>query len=186
MDRTPALAARLTLGAGGLCLDWGDGVANRELYEGFALQAVDQKGRVAIPSDLRASAERNSDVRQIVIGLHPFDPCLSAHDIDWSREKYARIDKPELAPGDPDQRADARAKRRAFGLVERAPFDDSGRFVLPPFFRKRAKIERWAFFTGAGESFDIWAPEILFGTPDIDPTLREVCEYLCEVRGVKL
>jgi len=161
-------------------------LADRELFEGFALQAVDLKGRVAIPADLRAAAERNSDIRQIVIGSHPFDPCLSAHDLSWSKEKYGRIDNPELVPGDAGQQADARAKRRAFGLVEKAPFDDSGRFVIPPFFRKKAKIEKWALFYGSGESFEIWAPEVLMRTPDIDPDLREICEYLCETKGVKL
>jgi MraZ protein len=161
-------------------------MANRELYEGFALQAVDQKGRVAIPADLRAAAERNSEVRQIVVGAHPFDPCLSAHDLGWSKEKYDRIDNPELIPGEAGQQSDARAKRRAFGLVEKAPYDDSGRFVIPPFFRKKAKIGNWALFYGGGESFEIWSPEVLMATPDIDPDLREICEYLCDAKGVKL
>jgi MraZ protein len=70
-------------------------LADRELFEGFALQAVDLKGRVAIPADLRAAAERNSDIRQIVVGLHPEDPCLSAHDLSWSKEKYDRLDRKE-------------------------------------------------------------------------------------------
>ncbi|RYD56568.1 MAG: division/cell wall cluster transcriptional repressor MraZ [Sphingomonadales bacterium] len=161
-------------------------MADRELFEGFALQAVDQKGRVAIPADLRAAAERNSEARQIVISSHPFDPCLSAHDSGWSREKFERIDDPELVPGDPSQRGNARAKRRAFGLVEKAPFDESGRFVIPPFFKKKAGIEKWALFYGSGETFEIWSPEVLMKTADIDPELREVCEYLCDTKGVKL
>ncbi len=169
-----------------MCPHWGGVVATRELFEGFALQAVDQKGRVAIPADLRAAAERNSDIRQIVISAHPFDPCLSAHDLGWSREKYQRIDNPDLTPGDEGQKANAQAKRRAFGLVEKAPFDDSGRFVIPPFFKKKAGIDKWALFYGSGESFEIWSPERLMSTPDIDPELREVCEYLCETKGVKL
>ncbi|RYD94247.1 MAG: division/cell wall cluster transcriptional repressor MraZ [Sphingomonadales bacterium] len=161
-------------------------MATRELFEGFALQAVDLKGRVAIPADLRAAAERNSDIRQIVIGAHPFDPCLSAHDLGWSREKFDRIDNPDLIPGDAGQKENAQAKRRAFGLVEKAPFDESGRFVIPPFFKKKAGIDKWALFYGSGESFEIWSPEKLMKTPGIDPDLREVCEYLCETKGVKL
>jgi MraZ protein len=169
-----------------MCPHWGDKVADRELFEGFALQAVDQKGRVAIPADLRAAAERNSEARQIVISSHPFDPCLSAHDVNWSRTKFDRIDKPELVPGDASQKDNAQAKRRAFGPVEKAPYDDSGRFVIPPFFKKKAGIDKWALFYGSGESFEIWSPEILMKAPDIDPELREVCEYLCETKGVKL
>jgi MraZ protein len=164
----------------------GLGVADRELFEGFALQAVDQKGRVAIPADLRAAAERNSDLRQIVVGLHPEDPCLSAHDLSWSKEKYDRLDRKEALAEERGADVDTRAKRRAFGLVEKAPFDDSGRFVIPPFFRMKAKIGKWAFFSGSGETFDVWAPEILLADENADPALREICEYLCQAKGVKL
>jgi MraZ protein len=161
-------------------------VADRELFEGFALQAVDQKGRVAIPADLRNAAERNSDIRQIVVGLHPNDPCLSAHDLSWSKEKYDRIDRKEQLAADRGEDADYRAKRRAFGQVEKAPYDDSGRFVIPPFFRMKAGIQKWALFYGSGETFDIWAPERLMSDPEADPTLREICEYLCQAKGVTL
>ncbi|HEX8301879.1 division/cell wall cluster transcriptional repressor MraZ [Sphingomonas sp.] len=161
-------------------------MAERELFEGFALQAVDQKGRVAIPADLRAAAERNSDIRQIVVGAHPFDPCLSAHDLSWSKEKYERIDMRQQLAGDLGEQTDVRAKRRAFGLVEKAPYDDSGRFVIPPFFRAKAGIDKWALFYGSGETFDIWSPERLMSAANVDPALREICEYLCQTKGVKL
>jgi MraZ protein len=157
-----------------------------ELYEGFALQSVDEKGRVAIPADLRAAVERNSDVRSIVVGRHPFDPCLSVHDLNWSIEKFNRIDKPEESPFEGNA-GGARAKRRAFGVVERAPFDASGRFVIPPFFRQKAKIGRWAFFTGSGETFDIWAPEALLAAegPDFEE-IRELCEFCMQQKKVVL
>jgi MraZ protein len=161
-------------------------VADRELFEGFALQAVDQKGRVAIPADLRAAAERNSDTRQIVVTAHAEDPCLSAYDTGWSQAKYDRIDRKEQLAADRGDDVDTRAKRRAFGMVEKAPFDDSGRFVIPPFFRKKARIEKWAFFNGAGETFDVWAPEVLLNDPNADPELREICAFLCESKGVQL
>lgn len=161
-------------------------MAERDIFEGFALQAVDEKGRVAIPADLRAAIERNSDVRAVVLGRHPSDACLSAHDLAWSQEKYSRIDRREQAALDEGRSAEASAKRRAFGAVERVPFDSSGRFVFPPFFRQKAKIGKWAFFNGAGETFDIWAPEVLLGDPDADPDLREICEFLCQSKGAVL
>lgn len=160
-------------------------MVDRELFEGFALQAVDQKGRVAVPADLRAAVERNSEVRQIVIGLHAKDLCLSAHDAGWSKEKYQRIDRLEQQAIDRGEQPDPAAKRRAFGQVERVPFDDSGRFVLPPFFRAKAKIEKLAFFTGSGETFDIWSPEVLANDPNADPALKEICAFLVQARGSK-
>lgn len=162
-------------------------MSGRELFEGFALQAVDEKGRVAIPADLRAAVERNSDIRAVVVGRHPFDPCLMVHDLSWSQEKFTRIDRPEESPFDGGGDGGARAKRRAFGAVERAPFDASGRFVLPPFFRAKAGIGKWAFFNGSGETFDVWAPETLLATIGADnEEIREVCEFLCQQKGVTL
>lgn len=162
------------------------GVSSVELYEGFALQAVDEKGRVAIPANLRAAVERNSDVRQVVVGRHPHDPCLSVHDLSWSHEKHSRIDNAEASPFDGDG-GEARIKRRAFGAVERAPFDASGRFVIPPFFRAKAKIGKWAFFTASGETFDVWSPEVLMANSDAEnEDIREICEFLCQQKGVSL
>jgi MraZ protein len=161
-------------------------LAQRELFEGFALQAVDLKGRVAIPADLRAAVERNSELRQIVVGRHPFDPCLSAHDVAWSKEKYDRIDRVEQLAIDAGRPIDPRAKRRAFGIVEKVPFDDSGRFVIPPFFRQKAEVANWAFFNGSGETFDIWSPQVLMRTDGVDEEIREICDYLCQAKGVKL
>ncbi len=161
----------------------GFGVADRELFEGFALQAVDQKGRVAIPADLRAAAERNSDVRQIVVGVHAEDSCLSAHDTGWSQKKYDRIDKLDQQALDRGEQPSAAPKRRAFGMVEKAPYDDSGRFVLPPFFRAKAKIQKWAFFVGSGDTFDIWAPDVLLADEKADPELKEICAFLMQQKG---
>ena len=111
----------------------------RELFEGFALQSVDEKGRVAIPADLRAAVERNSNDRFIVVGRHPFDPCLSAHDLSWSQEKFTRIDDPAQSPYAKDGNEAARAKRRAFGAVERAAFDASGRDCKGSLRKKRVR-----------------------------------------------
>jgi MraZ protein len=169
--------------SGGVCPALRLGLVDRELFEGFALQAVDPKGRVAIPADLRAAAERNSDVRQIVVGNHATDPCLSAHDLGWSKAKYERIDRAEQLAIDRGDQPDTTAKRRAFGHVEKAPFDDSGRFVIPPFFRAKAKIAKWAFFVGSGETFEIWSPDVLLADENADPGLREICEFLMQAKG---
>jgi MraZ protein len=156
----------------------------RDFYEGSALQAVDEKGRVAIPADLRAAAERNSDTRIIVVQWHPFDPCLSVHDQGYTASKFNLVHRPDegLYDGTGGGR---RAKRQAFGGSERAPFDSSGRFVLPPFYRSKAKIGRWAFFTGAGDTFDIWSPEALMQdeTPE-NALIREYCAFALQQKGV--
>lgn len=160
-------------------------MADRELYEGFALQAVDAKGRVAIPADLRTALDKNSAAKTVLVARHDKDPCLSVRDPEWSREKHARIDRRQEAALDEGKPVDTAAKRR-MALVEKASYDGSGRFVLPPYFRQKAKIADWAFFVGTGDEFEIWAPEVLLATPDLDEDLRDACEYCCMQRGVAL
>ncbi|MCW3835813.1 division/cell wall cluster transcriptional repressor MraZ [Sphingomonas canadensis] len=160
---------------------------SRDVFEGFALQSVEDKGRVAIPADLRATIERNCESRIVVIGLHESEPCLSAHDLAWSQEKHRRIDNPAAAPFTEAAGVGERAMQQAFGPVERASFDPSGRFILPPFFRAEAKIGKWAAFSGAGNTFNIWAPEMLMATtaPEL-ARLRSYCAYLCQAKGIAL
>ncbi len=167
-------------------------MTNRELYEGFALQAVDAKGRVAIPADLRAAMERNSDSRTIVVRRN--GACLSAYDVERSKDEFGRIHNREIAAeeagldgGVVPTRAKApnRAKADAFGKVERTPFDPSGRFILPRFFKMKAGINNWAFFVGLGDTFEIWAPEVLMATSN-DEELKEICAFCLEDKKVVL
>ncbi len=162
-------------------------MTNRELYEGFALQAVDAKGRVAIPADLRAAMERNSDSRTIVVRRN--GPRLSAYDVERSKDEFGRIHNREIAAeeaaGLDGGVVPTRAKANAFGKVERTPFDPSGRFILPRFFKMKAGINNWAFFVGHGDTFEIWAPEILMASSD-DEELKEICAFCLDEKKVTL
>jgi MraZ protein len=162
-------------------------VTNRELYEGFALQAVDAKGRVAIPADLRAAMERNSDSRTIVV--RRAGDCLTAYDVERSKDEFGRIHNREIAAeeaaGLDGGVVPTRAKANAFGKVERTPFDPSGRFILPRFFKMKAGINNWAFFVGLGDTFEIWAPEVLMATSD-DEELKEICAFCLDDKKVTL
>ena len=162
-------------------------MTNRELYEGFALQAVDAKGRVAIPADLRAAMERNSDSRTIVVRRN--GACLSAYDVERSKDEFGRIHNRQIeaeeAAGLVGGVVPTRAKANAFGKVERTPFDPSGRFILPRFFKMKAGINNWAFFVGHGDTFEIWAPEILMASSD-DEELKEICAFCLDEKRVTL
>ncbi|MES2338129.1 MAG: division/cell wall cluster transcriptional repressor MraZ [Pseudomonadota bacterium] len=158
-----------------------------ELYEGSALQGVDAKGRVAIPADFRATFEKNSDSRTIVVGIHPDLPCLRAYDLTWSKVNFARIQEDIRSPN-ADVRALAQERHAAFSDVDKAPFDPSGRFVLDEFFRSEAKIEAggWAFFSGDAQTFNIWNPDVLMAaTEGVSAVTRRRCAYLMANRKVR-
>ena len=157
----------------------------REPYRGVALQAVDEKGRVAIPGSLRASLEKNSPIKEIVVGRHPEHACLMVRDLTFDAELHANLLRREDAAIDAGLAIDAEAKRR-LSSVESAPFDASGRFVIPPRFRGRAKIDKWALFVAESTFFSIWSPEVVLGDPSLPEDLREDCESALEARGVTL
>ena len=53
-----------------LARERGVNVALEHLFQGSALNAVDAKGRVSIPSFLRSVVERRGDARTIVLAKH--------------------------------------------------------------------------------------------------------------------
>jgi MraZ protein len=155
------------------------------LFNGSALNAVDAKGRLSIPSFIRGVVERRSDAKAVILGAHQSDPCLTAYDRGYGRILQAEIERKRLIEegqgGDPGAHA-ARA-RRVFGLTEDVPYDPSGRIILPPMMRRKGQIEDLALFVGAGGTFEIWNPYVALKSGDED--LRELAAYRLEEKGLK-
>lgn len=169
------------------CARRGRGVNGRKLYRGHALQAVDAKGRVALPADLRNAFKANSPTEDsLLIGKSTIDPCLIAHDVEWSQIMGNREAERQQRRLDAGEEIDPRALRNLHARYDSAKLDDSARFILTPYFRDRAKIGKWAFFMGAANEMEIWAPEVLIATETVDEELRDICRWLCEQRGVEL
>jgi MraZ protein len=161
-------------------------VSERELFRGHALNAIDAKGRVAIPAFLRAAIERNGDGRFLIIAKHQSDPCLTGYDRGWSRLLHDRLEREEERERAADRAFDYHNNnRRAFGLVEEVPYDASGRFILPAFFRKKAALDDLGFFFGTGNNFEIWNPRLLISTPGVDQEMKEIAAFLMDERGAK-
>lgn len=154
------------------------------MFTGHALNAIDAKGRVAIPAGLRQAVEANGDGRNLIIAKHDTDPCLIGYDRGWSALLHARLSRSEDRAADSGRDYDRHnANRRAFGLVEDVPFDASGRFILPPMLRDRAQLTDLALFLGTGDTFEVWNPRILIETPGMDEEIKEVARWLLSSRG---
>jgi MraZ protein len=162
-------------------------VSERGLFRGRGLQAIDGKGRLAIPASLRAVIERNSDERTIVIDRHVTVPCLVGYDRDWAALLHDRIERDQertlLAGGTVDRDADF---RNAFATAEDMPFDTSGRFILPAFHRAKARLGELAMFIGLGNTFEIWDPATLIAAPGIADDLKDMVRFDLDARGVVL
>jgi MraZ protein len=159
-------------------------VEQEHLHNGSALNAVDAKGRLSVPAFIRSMIERRSPEKLLVLGKHETDICLVGYDANYKSTLLGDVRRQRLR--DEEQGVDARVhhsrNRRAFGLTESAPYDTSGRIILPPMMRRIARIEDLVLFVGAGETFELWNPQLALESGDED--LRELAAYRLEERGV--
>lgn len=154
------------------------------LFNGSALNAVDAKGRLSVPAFIRSVIERRSDARVIILGTHEVDTCLSGYDRNYARILYAENERRRLAEEAGDPQAHFARARRTFGVTEEAPYDTSGRIILPAMMRSRGRIEDLALFVGVGGTFEIWNPKLALESGDAD--LRELARYRLEEKGIAL
>lgn len=167
-------------------------MSTRGIYQGYALQQVDEKGRVAIPSTLRGTLiARNpagvdpKDAATVIIGLHESDPCLIGYDAGHAERLHA--DLAERARAHAGENGAPRAQILRAGMAaDSVPFDASGRFILPPFPRRRMKIGKFAFFCGMGDCFEIWDPATLVACETAADWMKDAARFFMEERGEAL
>ena len=114
-----------------------------ETFLGNALNGVDGKGRLSVPSFVRSQLDRSSDARIVMIGVHETKPCLTVYGAQYAAFMLAdferRLLKVEESGGDLDEMHDRAAGM--FGSTERLSYDSSGRIVLPKTLRSSAQID---------------------------------------------
>ncbi|MEG3179443.1 division/cell wall cluster transcriptional repressor MraZ [Sphingomonas sp. LT1P40] len=156
---------------------------------------VDDKGRVAIPSTLRATLEKNSghpvetkEARVAIVSTHESDPCLVAYDEPWFDELHAELKQRAMAFAGDRGRADANIMREGIGTPENIGFDPSGRFVMPGLHLKRGKIAKsgYAFFYGVGDVIEIWDPKTLLDHPTAPEGMKDACRFYLDEKKVVL
>ncbi len=155
------------------------------LFQGSALNAVDGKGRVSIPSFLRSVIERRGDAKTIVLAKHQNFPCLSAYDPAYAALKHAKLERLlEKEETGPDAQLDYEQRNlMAFAATEEVPYDSSGRIVFPPMMRRKGQIGELALFLGTGETFQVWNPQLLLDDKGIPEDLKDIARYRLEERG---
>lgn len=163
----------------------GSDVALDHLFQGSALNAVDGKGRVSIPSFLRGVIERRGDARTIVLAKHENFPCLSAYDPAYAALKHAKLERLlEKEETSPDAQLEYQQRNlMAFAATEEVPYDSSGRIVFPPMMRRKGQIGELALFLGTGETFQIWNPQLLLDDKRIPEDLKDIARFRLEERG---
>ena len=166
-------------------------MSERGDYQGKGIGLVDDKGRVAIPNTLRAMLAKNSpredgkDGGTVLIAPHPEHRCLIAYDPGFVSVMKGQLERRQAADFERTNQFDYNILDRAGG-AEPLPFDGSGRFIMPAFERRYARIDKTAFFHGSFDWITIWSPKLLLETPGVDSYLKEACEFACDEKGVAL
>lgn len=127
-------------------------------FHGYALNAVDAKNRLSVPSGYRDTNEKRSGERQLIVGPAERAPCLVGYDILRFERLQAQLDE-RFAGNYSGERDDF--ARDAFGLNESLPYDETGRVILTQSLKLASGIDRLAFFIAAGDYFEIWNPQRL-------------------------
>ena len=163
-------------------------MALEHLFQGSALNSVDAKGRVSVPSFLRSVIERRGDARTITLAKHEAFPALSAYDPAYAALKHSKLERLlEKEETNPDAQLDYEQRNlMAFAATEEVPYDSSGRIVLPPMMRRKGQIEDLALFLGTGETFQIWNPKLFLAEASIPEDLKDIARFRLEERGLKL
>lgn len=167
-------------------------MSGKGIYQGYALQLVDDKGRVAIPASLRATLTARipsgidpKEAAQVVIGVHERDRCLIGYDVGFAEKLYEDLEQRARAQAGEDGAPNERIIRAGMA-AETVPFDASGRFIMPGFPRRRANIRKFAFFYGRGDRFEIWDPAEVLASDSASDVMKEMVQYLLEERGESL
>ena len=161
-------------------------MAVEHLFQGSALNAVDAKGRVSVPSFMRGVIEKRSDAKALVLAKHDSYPCISAYDRGYAAIQHAKLERLyEREETDPASLAAYHGRNMlAFGSTEDVPYDSGGRIILPTMMRRKGGIEDLALFIGAGETFHIWNPQTFLGSPDVHEDMKDIARYRMEERGL--
>ncbi len=151
-----------------------------EFFLGNALNGIDAKNRVSIPSSFREVLAARSDARTVILAPAERADCLVGYDQSYPAKARAELET-RFAGNFSDERDDR--FRAIFGSAERAPIDDTGRIILSATMKDLGEIERVALFWGAGSYFEIWNPQRFVARPNLDPRIARQVQRLLDARA---
>ena len=129
--------------------------------QGFSLQR--DKGRFVLPPTFRKTVKESSGGKPVLcLAKHDRWTCLTGFGLSRGEDFEAQMDREEAHaeklgnPYDRDMRA-----MQLYGFAE-VPFDDSGRFVLPPHLGDLCAISDQLYFQAAGPFFVLFSPDEIY------------------------
>ncbi|MCB9965939.1 MAG: division/cell wall cluster transcriptional repressor MraZ [Rhodospirillales bacterium] len=122
------------------------------LFLSTAVNKIDRKGRVSIPSHFRAALSGQSFQGVVLFPSHHY-ACLEGFGWDYIEEISQRLDTMDFFSNEQDDLATT-----IFGESVQLSFDNEGRILLPQGLREHAALDGDAVFVGLGRKFQVWEP----------------------------
>lgn len=151
-----------------------------ETFLGNALNAVDAKHRLSVPSGFRDVIVARSEARVAILAPAERAACLVGYDPGYPAKVKAEIEA-RFAGEFSDARDDR--FRATFGMAEKFPIDDAGRIILSSAMKDAAEIDRLALFWGMGDYFEVWNPHRFVERAGLDPRIVRMVRRLLDARG---
>lgn len=151
-----------------------------ERFLGSALNGIDAKNRVSIPSGFRETVQARAGSRAVLLAPAERAPCLIGYDRTYSD---ARAEQSARRFGDDSLDDQDDFNRLAFAAVEQLAIDDNGRIILSDTLKELGEFDRHALFLGAGDYFEIWNPRTYLARPKLDPRMERIVRRLLDAKG---
>ncbi|MBV8970835.1 MAG: hypothetical protein JO290_00930 [Sphingomonadaceae bacterium] len=151
-----------------------------ESFLGNALNAIDAKGRVSVPSGFREVLATRGDGRSVILAPAERADCLVGYDPGYPAKARAELEARFAGEFSPERDDRFRA---TFGSAEKAPIDDNGRIILSATMKDIGEIDRLALFWGMGDYFEVWNPQRFVERPGLDPRAIRIARRLLDARG---
>lgn len=150
------------------------------MFLGSALCEVGQDGSVTIPGFL--SDALTGETAELLVSKHAADGCLVGYGHEHLQQLSARAEARRLADESrgEDARNHYRRMRRTFGIVEKMT-RTGATITIPAAMRHLGKIGTLALFVGAGDSFEIWNPDLAIESED--EQFRDLATFRLASRG---
>jgi MraZ protein len=121
------------------------------MFRGHFMHSVDAKGRISLPARFRELVSGAGDAR-IVLAPDPFDACLHLYPLrSWEAFEARVTALPSLG------RHAVRFRRVYVSAAVECELDGSGRVLVPPHLREKAKLDKDAVWAGMGQRLELWS-----------------------------
>jgi MraZ protein len=121
------------------------------VFTGQYERTIDAKGRIQLPSQMRANIDPKHDGKGLYVQLGEHRGTLSIF-TERAFEELAQRMQTEHMEGPDSQRFEL----QFYALASAVDLDPQGRFVLPERLRKMAKLETEIYLVGQKNRIDVW------------------------------